>query len=390
MDDILRLLEHRALQMAFQKITLNLDSFHSVELLENLFYTLKEITDQIDPKDKKLKSQAVRTLSKVGFAIFTESSEKGKTLLHSLFPQLLALGKGYFADGNFFLAEQLLTNSHMLAETIGSDRYMVIFAKYLILSQLGYFHDIARAANMYRYFGDIERGIGLAWRALVLSLDIIMRCTNYGLDLVNIVRQIKSSFYICQSILLEINDDTAPVVELKLHELFDVYELLSDDVPDTYEQIANWVATHRESLQFLIPQESPSILILKDDGRVLHYVSITQDLHSNLEPFAHLVGGVLTAINSIFVEQHRKLGGAIREIVTAEKIIYIASRAQVNVAIFCDFLSEDLIKFSENLADDLQFRYSHFLKEWKGNESSLKDMRDFINNTILDTFFKER
>lgn len=242
---------------------------------------------------------------------------------------------------------------------------------------------MARAANMYRYFGDLDRAIGLAWRALVLSLDIILRTTDFELDLVSIVREIKTHFFVCKTILMEIKDDTLPVVELKLDELYQMYEQLSDEIPDTMEDIRLWVETHRESLQYLIPQEPPSVLVLTSDGRVIHYASITAELDRNMEPFAHLVGGVLTAINSIFVEEYRRLGGAIREIVTAEKIIYISNKKSLNVAVFCDFLTESLIKFSENLAEALERMSGDSLINWRGDETTIKPIKEYINQQIL-------
>ncbi len=365
--------------------------------LNNLLSSLEDVDENdlvsfISQLELKLESSSqdsldetqvfLRLLIPLTVRLYQIHPTHGLKYLAPTLKRLFELGKRYFVESNYFLAEQVFTNIYELNVSLDLDIYKKHASKYMIFSQLGYFSDLARAANMYRYFGDIDRGIGLAWRALVLSLDIIVRTLEFGHDIVAIVREIKSHFFVCRNVLLEIKDDTRPVVKLKLDELYEAYELLSDEIPDTPEEIRLWVETHRESLQYLIPQEPPSILVLTEDGRVIHYAKMTSELDRNVEPFAHLVGGVLTAINSIFVEEYRRLGGAIREIITAEKIIYISNRKTVNVAVFCDFLTDALIKFSESLADELEERSRTLLLNWRGDEGTIRPLKNFINDQI--------
>ncbi len=338
---------------------------------------LETPTESLDRKESFLK-----LLTKLIILMEKQSPDNSKPYVSTLLKHWMDLGKLYFAESNFFKAEQLFSNLMDFSASHDAASYKKIASKYVIMCQLGYFHDLVRAANMYRYFGDIERGIGLAWRALILSLDIIMRAEQFGLDVVNTVRQIKPHFFVCRSILLEINDDTRPVVKLKLDELYNAYELLSDDIPDTHEEISLWVATHRDSLQYLIPQDTPSLLALTSDGRVVYYSNIASDLDGDMEPFAHLVGGVLTAINSIFIEQHKRLGGAIREIITAEKIIYISHNKSINVAIFCDFLTDELIQFADSLCEELEEEFHDVLLQWSGHGKEIAPIQKFIEKQI--------
>ncbi len=329
------------------------------------------------------RSQTVlRILTPLVLQLHKKSPHLGLPYLKTTFEYLIELGKGYFVDSNYFQAEQIFTSVYELGSSLNLDLFTKKASKYMILSQLGYFADLSRSANMYRYFGDVDRAISLAWRALVLSLDIIVRTLNFGHDVVAVVREIKLHFFVCRNVLLEIKDDTRPVVELKLDELYEVYELLSDEIPDAPEDVQLWVETHRESLQYLIPQDPPLILVLTADGRVIHYAAMTSELDENIGPFAHLVGGVLSAINSIFVEEYKRLGGAIREIITAEKIIYISNRKGLNVAIFCDFLTEPLIKFTESLADGLMERSMDILPNWRGDEATIRPLKEYINDQI--------
>jgi hypothetical protein len=256
----------------------------------------------------------------------------------------------------------------------------------LILAKTENYKDLTTIANYYFYSNLFNEAKKFAWKALMVSMDIISRIVKFQLiiqkspktikqfQLKNVIEEILDCIFLCKRAILSVEDEKKPVIELKLIELQKFFEDIMDDEPDKFQDVEIWLETQIDSLKFIIPQSPSQYMFLTTDGRLIHYHDpLLPDNEITDSAHKHLVAGVLTAITSMFFEHNFLGSGVLNQINTVDHTLIIENRPNIVVIGICQIALIEEIIITRKLADLLEEKYGSLLTNWLGNKSALKE-----------------
>ncbi len=291
------------------------------------------------------------------------------------------------AERSYKIAKQL---SYKIEDTSLQSQKVIESLEGIAHSRLLYSKDLSVVANYNAYSSNYVQAQREAWRALTIALDTVpfivqrYRMQNEGAEeiiadpvLEKFIKEFLEFYPLAHRSLITSSDkEIVPVISLKLDELKKFFLSLTDEIPDSLEDVRIWIDTQKESLRFLIPLNIPSFMFLTPDGRLLYHYTQTfvERPHVDHGSSQHLLAGILTAISSVFHETQILGSGGIREINAVGGTLIIESRPNVMVISICDIVFPEIENMTRNLADHIQHQYGGILARWMGNKQSIANL----------------
>jgi hypothetical protein len=255
-----------------------------------------------------------------------------------------------------------------------------------INSEFDHFKEYSSAANLYHFLGQRSEAAKLAWRVLVLSMNIVRKLLGQEESFVKlIIDEILELIPQCKRPLLAEENEMTPVVELKIDELINFYkEIRSDFDESNVNNLMEIIDMHSDSIKFLMPYQPTLFLLLSNDGRLMYSVKATSDLSTEENQISHLMAGVLTAVRSIFLEASFSGGGTLKEINTGDSTLLIEGRDSLVFVASAVNMTQGIKIFTAKVADYLNNNYTKTLSNWGGGLAEIDDIITYINNRILE------
>ncbi|MCY3413813.1 MAG: hypothetical protein INQ03_19370 [Candidatus Heimdallarchaeota archaeon] len=255
-----------------------------------------------------------------------------------------------------------------------------------IMMEIEYYKDLCRTANMFNYSNNNTEAKKYAWKALIMSMDILQKGLNEGFDIEYLVNQILPFFPLTKNALLRIEDEFTPVIALKIDELYKTFEELTDDIPDSPEDIELWISTHSESLRFMLPQLSPRFMFLTIDGRLFYQTQLGAEINRTEEEMdTTMFGSVLTAMRYAFQEQVSPVRGLINEIKVGGDTLAIENSENIIVVCITTYVFPEIKKYLEDFTQKLETLYGGRIAEWLGFAEGIQDVTEYIENELTST-----
>ncbi len=360
-----------------EETEVDLIKFTSELYKDRSFDSLKIFVETLLQFKEKLNRETVYKLLKIYTLFALLTTERYEYTMS----QWLWLGsETHHKDWNFLRARECFSNALLFSENIeGISKDQIIQKK--LLSEKEFFTDLVRSTNMYYYLRSREKSVSYGWRSVYISLEIISQMIEHSQIDTKLIENIIEQLKIVTKALTEQNIEITKVIELKMEELLKFYESILNQ---TISNVDHELSVHKESIKYLIPASQPVFMFLTKDGRTFYQGTGRSDGESAQVVIGHLVGGVISVINTIFEEEYLFTGGRPEEIITEEKYIELFPSEAFIMVVFADYVFDDLYQFSLNLTQTIEEAYGENLKNWKGERAKIDDVIRTVETLIMN------
>ena len=368
------------------------------DAIVSLYHTIKLYQEL---KLEKLEADALDFLGSL--FINSKNQEKARKILEKAHKIYMNLGRQYLSYEDYFHAEQAFLQAmnalHKIPPPHQHETKILIKStlKEQITTKLGYFKDLTVIANYNCYSSNFEKGRNYAWRALTISLDILVLLVNFissadeeaSLNLnknfsESCIKAIRNRFQVCQNAIIQNVGEIEPVIKLKLSEFKLFLKKQHLKTLQLTDNALNQIKIQKESIRYLFPIHYPQFLVLTIDGRLIHYFNKGQldNTESGDNSTQYRIAGILVAIKSILYETMYSDSGIVQEIYTANGTMLIETRENIIVVAIYEIVLGNIDALLSDLATKLQKKYSKLLNNWLGNKTEIKPIQNDIDKFL--------